>query len=317
MTSYPSVPGSLYRPEFEHDACGVGFIANTTGKREHRIVEYALEALGSLAHRGALDADAKTGDGAGVLTQLPQEFFRREADKLGVKAVEQEDIAVGFVFAPAGKPYLIAKCRQLVEDACAKYGIHFLAWRPVPTNPRCLGDKARNTMPEILQCLLGKDPAWSADEYERKLFLARNHAERAASAEKVDGFYCPSFSARTIVYKGLFNAPQLPKFYPDLKDPLFISALAIFHQRYSTNTFPTWHLAHPFRMLAHNGEINTLLGNKNWTRAREKELTSAVWGDDIETLTPIIQPGGSDSAALDNALEALDLSGRHLLHTCW
>jgi glutamate synthase (ferredoxin) len=315
MTSYPSVPGSLYRPEFEHDACGVGFIANTTGKREHRIVEYALEALGSLAHRGALDADAKTGDGAGVLTQLPKEFFRREAEKLGVKAVEQEDIAVGFVFAPAGKPYLIAKCRQFVEDACARYGVHFLAWRPVPTNPRCLGDKARNTMPEILQCLLGKDPAWSSDEYERKLFLARNHAERAASADQVDGFYCPSFSARTIVYKGLFNAPQLPKFYPDLKDPLFISALAIFHQRYSTNTFPTWHLAHPFRMLAHNGEINTLLGNKNWTRAREKELTSPVWGDDIETLTPIIQPGGSDSAALDNALEALDLSGRHLLHS--
>ncbi|MFO1460386.1 MAG: glutamate synthase large subunit [Verrucomicrobiota bacterium] len=314
MNSYPLVPQSLYRPQFEHDACGVGFIANITGRREQRIVQYALEALESLAHRGALDADAKTGDGAGILVQLPKAFFKREAEKLGVKAVEEEDLAVGFVFAPAGNKYVVAKCRQFVEEACARYGIHFLAWRPVPTNSRCLGEKARSTMPEILQCLLGRDLAWSEDEFERKLFLARNHAERAAMAEKVDGFYCPSFSARTIVYKGLFNAPQLPKFYLDLKDPLFVSALAIFHQRYSTNTFPTWHLAHPFRMLAHNGEINTLLGNKNWTRARETELESTVWGDEIETLRPIIQPGGSDSAALDNALEALDLSGRNLLH---
>ncbi|MEN9678118.1 MAG: hypothetical protein RIS76_4014 [Verrucomicrobiota bacterium] len=315
MNSYPSVPQSLYRPEFEHDACGVGFIANITGRKEQRIVQFALEALESLAHRGALDADAKTGDGAGILVQLPKAFFKREAERLGVKAVEEEDLAVGFVFAPAGNKYVVAKCRQFVEEACVHYGIHFLAWRPVPTNSRCLGDKARNTMPEIMQCLLGRDLSWSADEFERKLFLARNHAERAAMADKVDGFYCPSFSARTIVYKGLFNAPQLPKFYLDLKDPLFVSALAIFHQRYSTNTFPTWHLAHPFRMLAHNGEINTLLGNKNWTRARETELESAVWGDEVETLRPIIQPGGSDSSALDNALEALDLSGRNLLHS--
>lgn len=314
MNSFPSLPDSLYRSEFEHDACGVGFVANISGKREHRIVEYAIEALCSLAHRGALDADAKTGDGAGVLTQLPRKFFKREAEKLGLKAVEESDLAIGFVFAPAGNPYLVAKCRRFVEEACAHYGIHFLTWRPVPTNPRCLGDKARLTMPEILQCLLGKEVDWSEDEYERKLFLARNRAERSALAERVDGFYCPSFSSRTIVYKGLFNAPQLAKFYSDLKDPLFMSALAIFHQRYSTNTFPTWHLAHPFRMLAHNGEINTLLGNKNWTRARERQLSSPVWGDDIETLCPIIQPGGSDSSALDNALEALDLSGRHLLH---
>ena len=151
-------------------------------------------------------------------------------------------------------------------------------------------------MPEILQCLLGRDLAWSPDEFERKLFLARNHAERAAMADKVDGFYCPSFSARTIVYKGLFNAPQLPKFYLDLKDPLFVSALAIFHQRYSTNTFPTWHLAHPFRMLAHNGEINTLLANKNWTRARGPERESVVACDEVETLGRSIKPGGSASA---------------------
>ncbi len=314
MTSYPTVPGSLYRPEHEHDACGVGFVANISGRREHRIVEFALEALNSLSHRGALDADATTGDGAGILTQLPKAFFRREAERLGLTAVQEDDLAVGFLFLPAGNRFLIAKCRHFVEQACEKYGVFFLAWRPVPVNPRCLGEKARNTMPEMLQCLLARDPRWSQDEFERKLFLVRNYAERAALAERLEGFYIPSMSARTIVYKGLFNAPQLPKFYPDLRDPLFVSALAIFHQRYSTNTFPNWKLAHPFRMLAHNGEINTLLGNRNWTRARERELTSQVWGPDVETLKPLIQPGGSDSAALDNALEALQLSGRDIRH---
>jgi glutamate synthase (ferredoxin) len=312
---YPSVPNSLYRPEFEHDACGVGFVANTHGKPEHRIVQFAIEALNSLAHRGALDADAKTGDGAGILTQLPRAFFKREAEKLGVKAVEEAELAVGFVFLPRGQKYLIAKCQKFVEDGCARYGVHFLGWRMVPVNTRCLGDKARETMPEIQQAILAKDPDWSPEEFERKLFLARNHAEREAMSEKIDGFYIPSMSSRTIVYKGLFNAPQLPKFYKDLVDPLFTSALAVYHQRYSTNTFPNWQLAHPFRMLAHNGEINTLLGNKNWTRARERELTSDVWGADIETLKPIIQPGGSDSSALDNAMEALQLSGRDVLHS--
>ncbi|MFM7101977.1 MAG: glutamate synthase central domain-containing protein, partial [Verrucomicrobiota bacterium] len=228
--------------------------------------------------------------------------------------VEEEDLGVGFVFLPRGQKYLIAKCQKFVEEGCARAGIHFLGWRPVPTNSRCLGDKARETMPEIQQAILAKEHDWSEEEFERKLFLARNHAEREAMAEKIDGFYIPSMSCRTIVYKGLFNAPQLPKFYPDLKDPLFVSALAIYHQRYSTNTFPNWKLAHPFRMLAHNGEINTLLGNKNWTRARERELHSELWGHDLETLRPLIQPGGSDSSALDNALEALQLSGRDIRH---
>ena len=315
MNDYPLVPGSLYRAEFEHDACGVGFVANISGKPEHRIVGFAIEALNSLSHRGALDADAKTGDGAGILTQLPKALFKREAEKLGAKAVDEEDLAVAFVFMPHGQKYLISKCQKMLEEACAHYGIHFLAWRQVPVNARCLGDKARDTVPEIQQAILAKEHAWSSEAFERKLFLARNHAERAAAAEKVDGFYIPSMSSRTIVYKGLFNAPQLPKFYPDLKDPLYVSALAIFHQRYSTNTFPNWKLAHPFRVLAHNGEINTLLGNKNWTRARERELKSELWGDEIETLKPIIQTQGSDSSALDNALEAIELSGRNILHS--
>ncbi|MDB6122547.1 MAG: glutamate synthase large subunit [Pedosphaera sp.] len=312
---HSNISNSLYDPKFEHDACGVGFVANTNGKREHRIVEYAIQALCNLAHRGALDADAKTGDGAGVLTQLPHAFFRREVEKLGGKLMHDADLAVGFIFMPHGNKYAVSNSQRIVDEAVAQFGIHNFGWRVVPTYPNCLGDKARNTMPEMQQILLGRTQGWSEMEYERRLLLARKVAERRALEEKITGFYIPSFSSRTIVYKGLFNAPQLPGFYPDLKDPLFITALAIFHQRYSTNTFPNWQLAHPFRTLAHNGEINTLLGNKNWTRAREQELTSKIWKEQVELLKPIIQPGGSDSAALDNALEVLELSGRDILHS--
>ncbi|HYE31657.1 MAG TPA: glutamate synthase large subunit [Methylomirabilota bacterium] len=312
---YPKVPQSLYRPEFEHDACGVGFIANSNGKREARIVEYAIQALINLAHRGALDADAKTGDGAGILTQLPTAFFKREVEKLGGKVFNESDLAVGFIFLPRGNKYLASASQRIVDEVIAQHGIHNFGWRLVPTNPKVLGDKARDTMPEIQQVLMGRSNGWSNEAFERRLYLARKSIEKRVLAEKIDGFYIPSFSSRTIVYKGLFNAPQLPKFYPDLKDPLFVSALAIYHQRYSTNTFPNWQLAHPFRMLAHNGEINTLLGNKNWTRAREKEIESEVWGDQIDNLKPIIQPNGSDSSTLDNAMELLELSGRDVLHS--
>ncbi|MDB6111580.1 MAG: glutamate synthase large subunit [Pedosphaera sp.] len=312
---YPNISNSLYDPKFEHDACGVGFVANINGKPEHRILEYAIQALCNLAHRGALDADAKTGDGAGVLTQLPSAFFRREVEKLGGKLLNDADLAVGFVFMPGGNKYQISNSQRIVDEAVAQFGIHNFGWRVVPTNPQCLGDKARATMPEIQQLLLGRTQGWSDAEYERRLFLARKVAERRALEEKIEGFYVPSLSSRTIVYKGLFNAPQLEKFYPDLKDPLFVTALAVFHQRYSTNTFPNWQLAHPFRRLAHNGEINTLLGNKNWTRARERELSSVIWKDKVELLKPILQPGSSDSACLDNALEVLELSGRDVLHS--
>jgi glutamate synthase (NADPH/NADH) large chain/glutamate synthase (ferredoxin) len=312
---YPNPKNSLYDPKFEHDACGVGFVANIDGRKEHRILEYAIQALCNLAHRGALDADAKTGDGAGVLTQIPHEFFRREVEKLGGKLMQDSDLAVGFIFMPRGNRYLISNCQRIVDEAAAQFGIHNFGWRNVPTNSRSLGDKARETMPEIQQILLGRTNGWTNGEFERRLFLARKAAERRARDEKIEGFYIPSFSSRTLVYKGLFNAPQLPKFYTDLKDPLFTTALAIFHQRYSTNTFPNWQLAHPFRMIAHNGEINTLLGNKNWTRARERELTSEIWGDRVQFIPPIIQPEGSDSAGLDNALELLEVSGRNVLHS--
>jgi len=314
MNTYPTVPDSLYRPEFEHDACGVGFVAHIQGHASHRIVEHAIEALNALAHRGALDADAKTGDGAGILVQLPRAFFQREAALLGAGSVRGEDLAVAMVFLPRSHRYLAARCLQFIEEACNNQGIHLLGWRQVPTQPRCLGEKALATQPEIQQAILAREPDWSPEEFERRLFLARCHAERAARAAGADGFYIVSMSSRTLVYKGLFNAPQLAKYYPDLRDPLFTSALALFHQRYSTNTFPTWHLAHPFRRIAHNGEINTLRGNRNWTRAREMELNPGVWGEHIDDIRPIIKPGGSDSAALDNALETLELSGRDLLH---
>ena len=252
-TSYPKAPASLYDSKFEHDACGVGFVANISGKRERRILEYAIEALCNLAHRGALDADAKTGDGAGVLTQLPHGLFRREIEKLGGKLAKDTDLAVGFIFMPRGNKEQIAASRLAVEEAVKQFDIPSFGWRVVPTNPRCLGDKALATMPEFAQILLGRATGWSDEEFERRLFLARKAAEKRAIEQKIDGFYIPSFSSRTIVYKGLFNAPQLPKFYTDLKDPLFTTALAVYHQRYSTNTFPNWQLAHPFRQLAHNG----------------------------------------------------------------
>jgi glutamate synthase (ferredoxin) len=312
---YPNIPNSLYDSKNEHDACGVGFVANINGNKEYRILEYAIQALCNLAHRGALDADAKTGDGAGVLTQLPHALFRREVAKLGGNLMHDNDLAVGFIFMPRGNKYQISNCHRIVEEGCAQFGIHIFGWRAVPTNSRSLGDKARETLPEMQQILLGRTNGWSDEEFERRLYLARKVAERRALEEKIEGFYIPSFSSRTIVYKGLFNAPQLQKFYLDLKDPLFVTAMAIYHQRYSTNTFPNWQLAHPFRTLAHNGEINTLLGNKNWTRARERELTSGIWKENIEHLKPIIQPSGSDSSALDNALELLELSGRSILHS--
>ncbi|MBI3876517.1 MAG: glutamate synthase large subunit, partial [Verrucomicrobia bacterium] len=315
MKNLPATGNSLYRPEFEHDACGVGFIANISGRREYRVLDYAVQALCNLAHRGALDADAKTGDGAGVLTQIPHALFRREIEKLGGKLMNDADLAVGVVFMPRGNRYLVSNSQKVIEEAVTQFGIHVFGWRPVPVNSRCLGDKARDTMPEIQHILLGRTQQWDDMEFERRLFLARKVAERRAREENIEGFYIPSFSSRTIVYKGLFNAPQLPKFYPDLKDPLYTTALALYHQRYSTNTFPNWPLAHPFRRLAHNGEINTLLGNKNWTRARESELVSPVWRGHIELLKPILQAGGSDSAALDNALEVLELSGRDILHS--
>jgi glutamate synthase (ferredoxin) len=305
---------SLYRPEFEHDACGVGFVANSNGKREHRILDYALQSLCRLAHRGALDADAITGDGAGVLTQIPHDIFREEVTKLGVSLESDWELGIGFLFLPQNDE-TAARCIEIVEEVMAKFGVVKLGWREVPIDTSCLGEKALATLPTMKQVLVTRAEGWEEDEFERRLYLTRRVIEKHIAEEKIADSYVASFSSRQIVYKGLFDAPQLQKFYIDLQDDRYRTASAVYHQRYSTNTFPNWKLAHPFRTLAHNGEINTLLGNKNWTRARELELSSPVWGENIEHLKPVIQEGNSDSASLDNALELLSMSGRDILHS--
>jgi glutamate synthase (NADPH/NADH) large chain/glutamate synthase (ferredoxin) len=309
---FPKVQG-LYDPRFEQDACGVGFLARPSGSQSHDIVEMALEAVVNLTHRGALDADARTGDGAGILVQMPKRFMVREATALGARVSEKDPLAVAMVFLPRDELKAI-RSREIIQQAACSRGLNFLGWRRVPVDSSTLGDKAADTRPQIWQMFALPPRGVSGEELERLLYLTRKQAENTLAVEGIDDCYLPSFSHRTIVYKGLLVAKQLRDFYPDLQDPLFESGLALFHQRYSTNTFPTWPLSQPFRFLAHNGEINTLQGNVNWMRAREPELHSNLWGEEIDHLKPIIIPGGSDSAMLDNALEAIVLSGRDLLH---
>src|SRR4051812_5371254 len=307
-------PASLYRPEDEHDSCGVGFIAQIDGKSSNRVLRYALQSLCNLAHRGAIDADAKTGDGAGVVTQIPYKIFAPEVAKLGHSLYDEKDLGVGMVFLPHDNAYAQARAKAIVEEVVEERELFLFGWRPVPIAIKLLGEKAASTLPRIEQVLIGRPSGMSDDEYERRLFLARNQIEKRAEEDKIRHFYIASFSSRVINYKGLLLSPSLQRFYRDLTNPAYETALAVYHQRYSTNTFPTWPLSQPFRMLAHNGEINTRRGNVNWMRAREAELQADFWGSDIDLLKPIIQPGGSDSAELDNAVEALVMSGRNVLH---
>jgi glutamate synthase (ferredoxin) len=301
----------LYDPRFEHDSCGVGFVA-TTGGRSHAPLSMALEALANLAHRGAVSADGKTGDGAGVLTQLPYRLLLPELARRGVRVSRHSDLGVAMAFLPR-EDDARARMRALVEDAVAREGLVFFGWRPVPVASGALGAEAARTRPDIAQALIGRSGALTGEDFERALFLVRKGVERRLGEESIAGCL-PSCSHRTVVYKGLCVAPQLRRFYADLRDPSFETALAVFHQRYSTNTFPSWPLAQPFRLLAHNGEINTLGGNVNWTRAREADLCAPRWRERIRDLVPVIQPEGSDSAMLDNVLELLVRSGRDLVH---
>ncbi len=304
----------LYHPENEHDACGVGFVAQVSGRRSNNILRIGLRAICSLMHRGALDADAKTGDGAGIMTQIPYKLFTPEVTRAGHKLFQDSDLGIGVLFLPHDNAYAQARAKAITQEVIEKRGLFLFGWREVPINLHVLGEKAQMTMPRIEHVLVGRPWGMADDDYERRLFLARNEIEDMAAADKIRNFYIPSFSHRTIVYKGLLVSASLEKFYPDLSNPDYETALAVYHQRYSTNTFPTWPLAQPFRMLAHNGEINTIRGNRNWMQSREAELRADFWGDDIHLLKPIIQPGGSDSASLDNALEVLNMSGRSLLH---
>ena len=308
----------LYDPANEHDACGVGFVAHIKGQKSHSIIEQGLLILKNLDHRGAVGADPLMGDGAGILIQIPDGFFREEMAKQGVTLPRVGDYGIGMVFLPKESASRLA-CQEEIERAVRAEGQVVLGWRDVPvdrTMPMSPAVRARE--PIMRQIFIGRGAdVMVTDALERKLYVIRRRAAnaiRALGLEHSKEFYQPSMSARTIVYKGLLLADQVGEYYTDLKDPRCISALALVHQRFSTNTFPTWPLAHPFRMIAHNGEINTLRGNYNWMRAREKGTSSPLLGADLEKIWPLIYPNQSDTASFDNALELLVMGGYSLAH---
>jgi glutamate synthase domain-containing protein 2/glutamate synthase domain-containing protein 1/glutamate synthase domain-containing protein 3 len=319
LANVPGLPSAqgLYDPRLEHDSCGVGMVCRLDGAKTHRIIADGLQILLNLRHRGAYGCDARTGDGAGILMQMPHAFLEAAAGNDGMRVPQEGDYACGLVFLP---PDAVQR-RQLMEMCAAAVQAEqqeFLGWRQVPVRPEVLGPIARAVEPAIYQIFIGrgrglKDRA----HFERKLYVIRKVMERKAGRSGLPQsrfFYVPSLSSRTLVYKGMFLADQIGPYYPDLADPAMVSALALVHQRYSTNTFPTWDLAHPFRFLCHNGEINTLRGNVNWMNARQQLFRSELFGDDMAKLFPIATPGASDSAILDNTLELLYHSGRSLAH---
>ncbi|HRX86096.1 MAG TPA: glutamate synthase large subunit, partial [Phycisphaerae bacterium] len=314
MNGNPPAQCGLYDARFEHDACGVGFVADITGAQSHTVVNHGVKGLVNMAHRGAVSADGMTGDGAGVLTQIPRAFFARELKNSGSNLADIDDLAVGVFFLPAGSADAGAACMRIAETEFARSGLQLLGWRTVPVNRGILGEQARVTCPDIRQALLARPADLDADAYERRLYITRKRIDAAVRSERVGPLYIASLSARTIVYKGLMVAPQLASFYPDLADEAYASAIIVFHQRFSTNTFPTWHLAQPFRFLGHNGEINTIQGNVNRFNSGVRRLRSEVWGAELTELMPVIEPKGSDSASLDNVFELLVLSGRDPLH---
>src|ERR1017187_9589795 len=311
----PAAQG-LYRPEHEHDACGVGFVANIEGRKSHDIVLKGVQILINLAHRGACGCDPQTGDGAGILIQIPHAFFDRESARLGLSLPAPGEYGGGMVFLPVD-PHDRLLCEGIIEKIAREEGLSVLGWRDKPINGNMIGRVARNTQPYIEQVFVRNAPGMDQDALERKLYVVRKRVEAAVAEtdlKEKDFFYIPSLSSRTIVYKGLLLAPQITDFYKELLDPELTSGLCLVHQRFSTNTFPSWKLAHPYRYICHNGEINTLRGNMNWMYARQSVLASSLFGDDIKKLLPIITAGGSDSAMLDNVVELLTLSGRSLPH---
>jgi glutamate synthase (NADPH/NADH) large chain len=311
-------PQGLYNPANEHDACGIGFVANIKGQKSHDIIEKGIQILINLTHRGACGCDPETGDGAGLLIQIPHRFFAREAAKLGFTLPPAGEYGVGMVFMPVERHERLVT-EGILERIVQEEGLTVLGWRDTPIDGNAIGRVARSSQPYIQQIFVGRPSHLTQDLFENKLYVVRKRAETEVMAEDEElpnrgMFYIPSLSSRTIIYKGLLLAPQIAKFYIELSDPDVMSALCLVHQRFSTNTFPTWQLAHPFRYVAHNGEINTVKGNVNWMHARETILESDLFGQDIKKLRPIIQPNGSDSAAFDNALELLVQSGRTLPH---
>jgi glutamate synthase (NADPH) large chain len=315
--NYPPKAQGLYNPKHEHDACGLGFIAHIKGKKSHEIVEKGLQILTNLTHRGAVGADKLQGDGAGILIQLPDSFLRKECGKLGITLPKQGEYGVGMIFLPK-EPASRMACEQEIERAIHIEGQRLLGWRDVPVNNSGLGDGVKALEPVIRMVFIGRgSPDMDTLALERKLFIIRKasgHAIQALMLRHGKEFYVPSMSTRTLVYKGMLLADQVGQYYLDLQNPALTSALAMVHQRFSTNTFPTWDLAHPFRMISHNGEINTLRGNVNWIRARQQAIASSTLGSDLNKLWPLIYDGQSDSASFDNCLELLTMGGYSLAH---
>ena len=298
-----------YYPSLEHDACGVGLVASTEGKKSRKIVEFGIQALKAVWHRGAVDADGKTGDGAGIHTEIPTDFFKKRIENYG-RQHDDRTICVGMIFLPYNDYSSQEKCKTLIESELLRKNYYIYRWRQVPINTSVLGVKAESNRPEITQVIFkSNNNNLAGDDLERDLFVVRKKIEKQSNKLQLKDFYICSFSSRSVIYKGMFLAEALSEFYPDLTDKQFISRFAIFHQRYSTNTFPSWDLAQPFRTLAHNGEINTLKGNINWMKIHEQDMSSEFFKD-IELLKPVIIPGNSDSAALDNVFELLVRSGK-------
>ncbi|MDP5220032.1 glutamate synthase large subunit [Ruegeria sp. 2205SS24-7] len=300
----------LYSEEEEHSSCGVGLVVSVDGKRSRKVVEAGIDALKAIWHRGAVDADGKTGDGAGIHVQIPVPFFYDQIERTGHTPDKNKLIAVGQVFLPRTDFGAQETCRTIVEAEVLRMGYYIYGWRHVPVDVTCLGEKANATRPEIEQILISNSKGVDEETFERELYVIRRRIEKAAAAAGVSGLYIASLSCRSIIYKGMMLAEQVAVFYPDLMDERFESGFAIYHQRYSTNTFPQWWLAQPFRMLAHNGEINTLKGNTNWMKSHEIRMASATFGDYAEDIKPIIAGGSSDSAALDSVFEVLVRAGR-------
>ena len=302
---------SLYKAEDEHASCGVGLVVAISGKPSRKVVENGINALKAVWHRGAVDADGKTGDGAGIHVQIPVKFFYDQVRRTGHEPNMNKLIAVGQVFLPRTDFSAQERCRTIVETEVLRMGHYIYGWRHVPVETTVLGEKANATRPEIEQILIRCDKDIDQDQFERELYIIRRRIEKASNAAQIAGLYLCSLSCRSIIYKGMMLAEQVAVFYPDLMDERFESAFAIYHQRYSTNTFPQWWLAQPFRMLAHNGEINTLKGNVNWMRSHEIRMASNNFGEMAEDIKPIIPAGASDSGALDAVFEMMVRSGRN------
>ncbi len=301
----------MYHESEEHASCGVGLVVSIDGKPSRQVVQSGIQALQAIWHRGAVDADGKTGDGAGIHVQIPPAFFADQIRRTGHEPREGEQIAVGVVFLPRTDFGAQETCRTIVESEVLRMGYYIYGWRHVPVDITCLGEKANATRPEIEQILISNSKGVDEETFERELYVIRRRIEKAAAARQVNALYISSLSCRSVIYKGMMLAEQVSVFYPDLQDERFVSNFAIYHQRYSTNTFPQWWLAQPFRMLAHNGEINTLKGNVNWMKSHEIRMASGAFGDMAEDIKPIVPQGSSDSAALDSVFEVMVRAGRN------